>query len=143
MTQFSVMAMQLPLLIGGATTSKMHTAVKIDPVYDGTVIYVLDASRSVPVCQALMDPGNAAEFAEEVKEEYDMLRAEFYAGLEDRRYTDLALSRERGFKVWGLRCVPASALLGSSSPSRRACHSQPCYKSLTHELCCLCLSELT
>lgn len=92
-------AMQLPLLIGGATTSKMHTAVKIDPVYDGTVIYVLDASRSVPVCQALMDPANAAEYAEEVKEEYDMLRAEFYAGLEDRRYTDMALCRERCFKV--------------------------------------------
>ena len=49
------MPVQTPLLIGGATTSKMHTAVKIDPVYDGTVIYVLDASRSVPVCQALMD----------------------------------------------------------------------------------------
>ena len=93
-------AVQLPLLIGGATTSKMHTAVKIDPVYDGTVIYVLDASRSVPVCQALMDPSNAAEYAEEVKEEYDMLRAEFYAGLEDRRYTDLNVCRERGFKVW-------------------------------------------
>lgn len=91
--------MQTPLLIGGATTSKMHTAVKIDPVYDGTVIYVLDASRSVPVCQALMNPANAVLFADEVKEEYDMLRAEFYAGLEDRRYTDLNLARERGFKV--------------------------------------------
>ena len=50
---------QTPLLVGGATTSKMHTAVKIDPAYDGTVIHVLDASRSVPVCQALMDPSNA------------------------------------------------------------------------------------
>ena len=42
---------KLPLLIGGATTSKMHTAVKIAPVYSGTVVYVLDASRSVPVAQ--------------------------------------------------------------------------------------------
>lgn len=101
---------QLPLLIGGATTSKMHTAVKIDPVYDGTVIYVLDASRSVPVCQALMDPQNAIDFAEEVKEEYDELRAEFYAGLEDRKYVDLAVAQSRGFKV--RRCRrPASNFL--------------------------------
>jgi len=90
---------QLPLLIGGATTSKMHTAVKIDPVYDGTVIYVLDASRSVPVCQALMDPQNAIDFAEEVKEEYDELRSEFYAGLEDRVYLDLPKAQEKQFKV--------------------------------------------
>lgn len=93
---------QLPLLIGGATTSKMHTAVKIDPVYDGTVIYVLDASRSVPVCQALMDPANAIQYAEEVKEEYDQLRTEFYAGLEDRTYVDMRAARERCFKV---RCL--------------------------------------
>ncbi len=46
---------QTPLLIGGATTSKMHTAVKIAPAYSGPVVYVLDASRSVPVCQALVD----------------------------------------------------------------------------------------
>jgi 5-methyltetrahydrofolate--homocysteine methyltransferase len=90
---------QIPLLIGGATTSRMHTAVKIDPAYDGTVIYVLDASRSVPVCQSLMDPANAADFAEEIREEYDQLRAEFYAGLEDRKYVDLAVAQERKFKV--------------------------------------------
>lgn len=46
---------QTPLLIGGATTSKMHTAVKIAPAYSGPVVHVLDASRSVPVCQALVD----------------------------------------------------------------------------------------
>ncbi len=44
--------LKLPLLIGGATTSKMHTAVKIAPAYSGPVVYVLDASRSVPVVQA-------------------------------------------------------------------------------------------
>ena len=44
-----------PLLIGGATTSKMHTAVKISPQYSGPVVYVLDASRSVPVAQTLLD----------------------------------------------------------------------------------------
>lgn len=44
--------MTTPLLVGGATTSKMHTAVKITPVYSGPVVHVLDASRSVPVVQA-------------------------------------------------------------------------------------------
>ncbi len=47
--------LQTPLLIGGATTSKMHTAVKIAPAYSGPVVHVLDASRSVPVCQAFVD----------------------------------------------------------------------------------------
>lgn len=46
---------RLPLLIGGATTSKMHTAVKIAPQYSGPAVYVLDASRSVPVAQTLLD----------------------------------------------------------------------------------------
>jgi cobalamin-dependent methionine synthase I len=43
--------LKLPVLIGGATTSKMHTAVKIAPAYSGPVVHVLDASRAVPVCQ--------------------------------------------------------------------------------------------
>ena len=47
--------MQVPLLIGGATTSKMHTAVKVAPAYSGPVVHVLDASRSVPVAQAFVD----------------------------------------------------------------------------------------
>src|SRR5690606_19157895 len=48
--------MDLPLMIGGATTSRIHTAVKIDPVYSGPVVYVLDASRSVPVASELINP---------------------------------------------------------------------------------------
>jgi 5-methyltetrahydrofolate--homocysteine methyltransferase len=51
------LGMELPLLIGGATTSPAHTAVKIEPRYDGPVIYVKDASRSVGVAQALVEPG--------------------------------------------------------------------------------------
>ena len=47
--------LRIPLLIGGATTSKMHTAVKIAPQYSGPAVYVLDASRSVPVAQTLLD----------------------------------------------------------------------------------------
>merc|ERR1719451_81435 len=73
-----------PLLIGGATTSKMHTAVKIAPQYSSAAIYVLDASRSVPVCQAMMDPVQRQEYAEDTRETYAEMRDEFYAGLEDR-----------------------------------------------------------
>lgn len=68
--------MTLPLLIGGATTSRIHTAVKIDPHYSGPVIHVLDASRSVPVASKLVNKsGHVAEdFASEVKNEYKRLR---------------------------------------------------------------------
>ncbi len=47
--------LKTPLLVGGATTSKMHTAVKVAPVYSGPVVHVLDASRSVPVVQSFVD----------------------------------------------------------------------------------------
>ena len=76
--------MKVPLLIGGATTSKMHTAVKIAPVYSGPVVYVLDASRSVPVVQSLVDKNlvQRQEFIDDIREQYAELRDEFYAGLE-------------------------------------------------------------
>jgi 5-methyltetrahydrofolate--homocysteine methyltransferase len=53
--EFSKAGLNIPLLIGGATTSKMHTAVKIEPFYKGPTVYVLDASRSVVVVQKLLD----------------------------------------------------------------------------------------
>jgi 5-methyltetrahydrofolate--homocysteine methyltransferase len=57
----------LPLLIGGATTSPAHTAVKIEPNYEGPVIYVKDASRSVGVAQALIEPGTRAEIVDKTR----------------------------------------------------------------------------
>ncbi|KAK9815486.1 hypothetical protein WJX72_004510 [[Myrmecia] bisecta] len=81
--------LKLPLLIGGATTSKMHTAVKIAPQYSGPVVYVLDASRSVPVCQTLLDKRNNEDFVSDVREQYSEMRDEFFAGLEDRKYQTL------------------------------------------------------
>jgi 5-methyltetrahydrofolate--homocysteine methyltransferase len=58
---------EVPLLIGGATTSPAHTAVKIDPEYDGPVAYVKDASRAVGVCQSLVTPEQRAEFVGRLK----------------------------------------------------------------------------
>ncbi|GAB1441861.1 methionine synthase [Ignavibacteriales bacterium] len=66
--------MSIPLLIGGATTSRVHTAVKIAQNYSAPVVHVLDASRSVPVAVKLINPETAPIFAAEIKAEYDKLR---------------------------------------------------------------------
>lgn len=87
--------MNMPLLIGGATTSKMHTAVKIDPRYDAPVVHVLDASRAVTVVSSLLDENNKEDFNEDIREEYEELREEHYAGLEERKYVSLQEARER------------------------------------------------
>ena len=67
----------LPLLIGGATTSKVHTAVKVAPHYSGTVVHVLDASRSVPVVQKLITDEQRDAFAAEIAAEYADVREQY------------------------------------------------------------------
>jgi 5-methyltetrahydrofolate--homocysteine methyltransferase len=89
-----------PLLIGGATTSKMHTAVKISPQFSSIehpVIHVLDASRSVTVVSSLLDEdkGRREEYVQSIIEQYEDLRTEHYANLEDRRYLDLPKARSK------------------------------------------------
>ena len=64
------LGMKIPLLIGGATTSKLHTALKIDPEYSGPVVYVLDASRSVTVASNLLSTERADKYKTSIKEEY-------------------------------------------------------------------------
>ncbi|ABM93130.1 MAG: methionine synthase [Methylibium sp.] len=65
---------KIPLLIGGATCSRVHTAVKIAPKYEGPVVYVPDASRSVGVCSELLSDERAAKYIEELKVDYDKVR---------------------------------------------------------------------
>lgn len=91
--------LKMPLLIGGATTSKMHTAVKVAPRYGGSVVHVLDASRSVSVISSLLDPKNQDDFMADVADEYEELREEHYSGLEERKYVTLATARERKLAV--------------------------------------------
>ena len=67
---------KLPLLIGGATTSKAHTAVKIAPGYSQPVVHVLDASRAVPVIGNLISAENKPAFAQQIREEYDRIRSQ-------------------------------------------------------------------
>ena len=65
---------KIPLLIGGATTSRVHTAVKIAPHYEGPVVYVPDASRSVSVASSLLSDEGAARYLDEIKADYERIR---------------------------------------------------------------------
>jgi len=66
--------LDIPLLIGGATTSRAHTAVKIAPAYEGPVVWVKDASRSVPVASALLSTASRTKLLAEVRKDYDAIR---------------------------------------------------------------------
>ena len=68
---------KIPLLIGGATTSRKHTVIKIDPVYKENVFHVLDASKSVFVSQKLMNENNE-DYKKEIKKEYEDVREKYY-----------------------------------------------------------------
>ncbi|NOT76575.1 MAG: methionine synthase [Cyclobacteriaceae bacterium] len=89
----------LPLLIGGATTSRIHTAVKIDPVYDGPVVYVLDASRSVPVASEFINPDTRKSFKTRMKAEYDQLRKDHASRQQDKNYISLIEARRNKVKI--------------------------------------------
>jgi len=105
---------RIPLLIGGATTSRVHTAVKIEPNYpSGCVVYVPDASRAVGVCNNLLSDTLRADYVAAIKAEY----AEVRAGHEGRQgqasYVPLAEARAHGFKTdWNQYAPPRPRLLG-------------------------------
>jgi 5-methyltetrahydrofolate--homocysteine methyltransferase len=83
---------EIPLLIGGATTSRAHTAVKVDPKYDGPVVWVKDASRSVPTAAALLSADQRARLMNDVKTDFDALRAR-HAAKHDRPLLSLEQAR--------------------------------------------------
>ncbi|XP_069340672.1 methionine synthase isoform X2 [Eulemur rufifrons] len=93
------LAIKIPLLIGGATTSRTHTAVKIAPRYSAPVIHVLDASKSVVVCSQLLDENLKDEYFEEIMEEYEDIRQDHYESLKERRYLPLSQARKNGFQI--------------------------------------------
>ena len=82
--------MKQPLMIGGATTSRMHTAVKIAPQYDNGVVYVLDASRSVTVAGNLLNKEQKEPFLGTINVEYDKLRDDFNNKRTAKQYITLA-----------------------------------------------------
>ncbi|WP_353220870.1 methionine synthase [Salinisphaera sp. S4-8] len=90
--------MNTPLLIGGATTSRAHTAVKIDPAYAGAVMWVKDASRSVPVASRMVSPDAREKLIAELKDDYDKLR-ERHANKKKDKFLTLADARANAVKL--------------------------------------------
>lgn len=90
---------KLPLLIGGATTSKTHTAVKIAPHYSQPVVHVLDASRSVPVVQSLITEGAKDKFFEDLKVEYAGIREDHAKRKEIKDYLTITDARANKFDI--------------------------------------------
>jgi 5-methyltetrahydrofolate--homocysteine methyltransferase len=90
---------EIPLLIGGATTSRAHTAVKIDQQYHGPVVWVKDASRSVPVAAALLSAEQRPKLMAEVKKEYDSIRERHASKQNTEKFLTLAAARANATPV--------------------------------------------
>ena len=103
---------KIPLLIGGATTSRVHTAVKIAPHYEGPVVYVPDASRSVGVCSELLSDERAANFIADVKRDYDKVRDQ-HASKKAQPLVTLAEARANKAKLdWSAGASPKPSFIG-------------------------------
>ncbi len=90
---------ETPLLIGGATTSRVHTAVRIAPHYSRPVVHVIDASRSVPVVSNLFSDNERVRFEAEIKEEYAKVRAQYEGSQREKEYLPLAEARQKKFTI--------------------------------------------
>ncbi len=101
------LGLSIPLLIGGATTSRAHTAVKVDPKYDGPVVWVKDASRSVPTAAALLHDERREKLMSDVKADYDSLRTR-HAAKGDRRLLPYEQARASATPVDWEGYVPPS-----------------------------------
>ena len=105
---------QVPLLIGGATTSRTHTAVKIEPNYHGAVVHVLDASRAVGVAGSLLSPGMREGFAQDVRTDYKRIREERAGRGPTERLVKLTQARANRLTIdWATANPPAPCVLGA------------------------------
>ena len=103
----------VPLLIGGATTSRAHTAVKIEPNYNQPVVWVPDASRAVGVCTSLLSADLRATYAAEVKADYARIREQHAGRSDTRKLLELKTARARGLKTdWAGYRPPRPKQLG-------------------------------
>lgn len=102
-----------PLLIGGATTSRIHTAVKIAPVYSGPVVHVLDASKSVTVSSSLLSDDGKDAFLKTLEADYNDLREAHAQRKSDVQYITLEQARENKLKIdWSKEQITTPNLLG-------------------------------
>src|SRR4029453_7748099 len=105
----------LPVLIGGATTSRAHTAVKIAPHYQSSTVHVLDASRAVGVVNKLVNPASAKSFDQETRADYERLRAEHSVKVGQRDLRTIAEARANAPKIdWENYVPPKTEFLGIS-----------------------------
>ena len=93
------LGMDIPLLIGGATTSRVHTAVKIDQNYSGPVVHVLDASKSVPAAQSLISKENRPAFQSNLKAEYAQFREDYKNRKREKNFVSLEKARANKINV--------------------------------------------
>ncbi|MCX2453268.1 methionine synthase [Pedobacter sp. PLR] len=103
----------IPLIIGGATTSRIHAAVKVAPNYSGPAIHVLDASRSVTVCSTLMNPETRGAYIDGIRQEYDKAREAHLNKRSDKRFKTLAEARKDQFQIDLDQVAPAPAFTGT------------------------------
>ncbi|MBT5231533.1 MAG: methionine synthase [Methylococcales bacterium] len=110
------LGMTIPLLIGGATTSRVHTAVKIDPAYDYPVVYVKDASKGVGVASRLLSDTQHDDFVRDVKTEYQELVERHEAKQKKVKRCTIAQARANKVKIdWANYTPPKPATLGLQS----------------------------
>ena len=103
----------VPLLIGGATTSKAHTAVKIDPQYKNAVVHVNDASRAVTVVGDLLNKKTGNAYIAKLKKDYDEFREKFLKRGKTKSYISLEEARKRKFKIdWNETTIAKPKELG-------------------------------
>ena len=104
--------LSIPLMIGGATTSKAHAAVKIAPHYNNTVIHVNDASRAVTVVGDLLKKNNQ-EHLKELKASYDVFREQFLSRTKQKEYISIQEARAKKYKIeWGQTSIVKPNKLG-------------------------------
>jgi 5-methyltetrahydrofolate--homocysteine methyltransferase len=112
---------RLPLLIGGATTSRAHTAVKIAPMYEQPIVHVLDASRSVGVVSALLNDEQKPVFAQKTRDDYQRLREEHANRSASKKMLPIAVARARRTPIdWANTPIDVPEFLG-----RRIIADQP------------------
>ena len=104
---------KVPLLIGGATTSKAHTAVKIDPQYKNAVVYVNDASRAVTVVGDLLQKETSLAYRQAIKEDYEKFREQFLKRTKHKEYLTIEEARANKYKIdWETTTITTPATTG-------------------------------
>ncbi|MDA3904639.1 MAG: methionine synthase [Bacteroidales bacterium] len=98
-TEMQRQKLNIPILIGGATTSEIHTAVKIAPTYQNAIVHVKDASRSVQVTSRLISPTNRDQYQIEIKDRYEKLRQKHLLNQKSKTLISLVDARNNGFDI--------------------------------------------